>query len=52
MDLNMMVQLGGRERTEAAYADLFDRAGLHLTRVLDTGTPFAVLEAVGADKTA
>jgi hypothetical protein len=46
MDLNMMAMLGGLERTESAYAALFDRAGLRLTRLLDTGTPFAVLEAV------
>ena len=46
MDLNMLVQLGGRERTEAEYAALFERAGLRLSRVVDTGTPFAILEAV------
>jgi hypothetical protein len=48
MDLNMMVQLGGRERTEAEFAALFERAGLVLSRVVDTGTPYAILEAVGA----
>lgn len=46
MDLQMMVGPGGRERTEAEFAALFERAGLRLARVLDTGTPFAVLEAV------
>jgi hypothetical protein len=46
MDLNMMVVAGGRERTEAEYAALFERAGLRLARVVDTGTPYAILEAV------
>ena len=47
-DLNMLVGPGGRERTEAEYAALFAAAGLRLTRVLDTGTPHAVVEAVTA----
>ena len=46
MDLQMLVVAGGRERTEAEFAALFERAGLRLSRVLDTGTPFVVLEAV------
>jgi hypothetical protein len=46
MDINMMVGLGGRERTEAQFAALFERAGLRLTRTLDTGTPQSILEAV------
>jgi hypothetical protein len=45
MDLQMLVVAGGRERTESEYAALFGRAGLRLTRVVDTGTPFAILEA-------
>ena len=48
-DLNMLVGPGGRERTEAEYAALLDAAGLRLTRVLDTGTPHSVVEAVAAD---
>jgi hypothetical protein len=46
MDLNMMVGLGGRERTETEYATLLDRAGLRLARTLDTGTPYTLFEAV------
>lgn len=49
MDINMMVVLGGRERTQAQFAALFDRAGLRLTRTFDTGTPQTLLEAVAAD---
>ena len=45
-DLNMLVGPGGRERTEAEYADLFAAAALRLTRVVDTGTRHAVLEGV------
>ena len=44
-DLNMLVLPGGRERTQAEYAALFDAAGLHLTRVIDTPTRMAILEA-------
>ena len=46
MDLNMLVGPGGRERTEAEYAALFAAAGLHLTRVVDTGVHQLVLEGV------
>ena len=48
-DLNMLVLPGGRERTEPEYAALFDGAGLRLTRVIDTGTRFSILEAVAAE---
>ncbi len=47
-DLNMMVANGGRERTEAEFADLFGRGGFRLERVVATGTPNSVLEAVTA----
>jgi hypothetical protein len=45
-DLTMLVGPGGRERSEAEYAVLLDLAGLRLTRAVDTGTRFVVLEAV------
>ncbi len=44
-DVVMLVALGGRERTEAEYADLLDRAGFRLRRVLPTGGPRSVIEA-------
>lgn len=44
-DLNMLALPGGRERTEQEYAALFGAAGLHLTRLIDTGAPVAILEA-------
>jgi SAM-dependent methyltransferase len=45
MDLNMLVVLGGRERTEAEFEDLFREAGFRLERVIPTHSPFFVLEA-------
>jgi hypothetical protein len=37
MDLNMLVMLRGKERTEEAYRRLFEAAGFALTRVLAAG---------------
>ncbi|WP_280409886.1 methyltransferase [Nocardia brasiliensis] len=50
-DLNMLVNVGGRERTRADFADLCARAGLRLTSVtpLHAAAPYALLEAVAAD---
>jgi hypothetical protein len=45
MDLNMMVLLGGRERTEDDYQRLFQAAGFRLERVIPTHSPFSVIEA-------
>jgi SAM-dependent methyltransferase len=45
MDLNMLVLLGGRERTEEEYQRLLQGAGFRLDRVLPTHSPFSVIEA-------
>ncbi|HTQ04938.1 MAG TPA: methyltransferase [Polyangiaceae bacterium] len=45
LDLNMLVMLPGRERTAGEMRALFADAGLELTRVTATPSPFAVLEA-------
>lgn len=45
-DLNMLTGPGGRERTEAEFADLLQGAGLRLQRVVPTGTPWNILEAI------
>ncbi len=45
LDLNMLVMLGGRERSAAEYAALFERAGLRLARVIPTAAPIALIEA-------
>lgn len=47
-DLNMLVGPGGRERTEAEYAALFEASGLRLQQVVRTDSPVAILEAVPA----
>ena len=44
-DLNMLVELGGRERTAEEYRDLLAGAGFRLVGVTPTGSPFEVVEA-------
>jgi len=44
-DLNMMVMLGGRERTAAEFRQLLDAAGWRPAQILPTGTEFSVIEA-------
>jgi SAM-dependent methyltransferase len=45
MDLNMLVLLGGRERTEEEYRRLLQEGGFRLERVIPTHSPFSVIEA-------
>lgn len=46
LDMTMLVHVGGRERTEAEYADLLERAGWSLeTRWTPEEGPISVLEA-------
>jgi len=45
IDLEMMVMPGGRERTEAEFRALFERAGFALTRIVPTRSPLSVIEA-------
>ena len=46
LDLQMMVFLTGRERTEAEYRQLLERSGFVLTRIVDTPSPYSVIEGV------
>jgi len=46
IDLNMLVVTGGRERTEAEFRELYERAGFRLTRIVPTESPFSVIEGV------
>jgi hypothetical protein len=48
MDLNMMVLLPGRERTEREFSDLFKAAGLKAPKVTPTQSPFSLVEATAA----
>jgi hypothetical protein len=45
-DLNMLVVLGGRERTIAEYGKLFAATGLRLERVTPTDSLMIAIEAV------
>jgi hypothetical protein len=44
LDLNMLVMNGGRERTEEDFRQLFDAAGLQITRLVPTLAPQWVIE--------
>ena len=45
MDLNMLVMLPGRERTETEFSALFGAAGLSAANVTQTHSPFSLVEA-------
>ncbi len=47
-DLNMLVSLGAKERTEAQFRALLDAAGLRLMRILPVGRGFRLIEAGAA----
>ena len=46
LDIEMLVSPGGKERTAAEYEELLSRAGLRLTRIVPTKSPYSVIEAV------
>lgn len=48
LDLEMLVHAGGRERTVAEYSKLLTQAGFRATRVIVTGGPMSIVEAVPA----
>lgn len=48
LDIAMMALPGGMERTREEYASLAARCGLRLERVVETHSPFSVLELVAA----
>lgn len=45
LDVALMVVCPGRERTEAEFKMLFNRAGFALNRIIPTCTPFFILES-------
>jgi hypothetical protein len=49
MDLHMLAEFGGRERTEKEYAEMLQNAGFKLTRAVVTSTEFTILEAAPID---
>jgi hypothetical protein len=48
LDLEMLASPGGIERTAQEYSALLAEAGLKLTRVIPTRSPFSIIEAVRA----
>ena len=44
VDLEMLLNLGARERTAAEYRDLLTQAGFRMTRVVQTASPLSVVE--------
>lgn len=46
LDLVMLTIEGGKERTEKEYQKLLEAAGLRLTRIIPTRSPFSIIEAV------
>jgi C-methyltransferase len=45
VDLEMLVQATGRERTATQYRHLLEQAGLEMTQVVPTAGPFSLVEA-------
>jgi hypothetical protein len=45
LDLDMMIFVGGRERTRQQFETLLDRAGLRMTRVIPTISTISLIEA-------
>jgi hypothetical protein len=49
LDIEMLVMtVGGKERTQVEFADLFSSAGLRLNRIVPTAGPICVIEALPA----
>jgi len=48
VDLEMLLEANGRERTPAEYRDLLSQAGFRMTRVVQTAAPYSVVEATPA----
>lgn len=46
IDLNMLVMTGGLERTANEYGALLSQAGFRLHRLIPTGSPYQLVEAV------
>lgn len=49
LDIEMLVSPGGKERTAEEYKNLFARAGLRMTQIVSTKSPYSVIEAVKAE---
>jgi C-methyltransferase len=45
-DLEMLLAGAGRERTESGYRDFLQESGFRMTRVVQSASPFSVVEAI------
>ena len=43
MDINMLVNAGGRERTASEFRALYDRAGFELEHIIPTSSPLRII---------
>jgi predicted O-methyltransferase YrrM len=50
LDVTMMVETGGRERTETEFRSLLASAGFELTKIFPTRAPECVLEGIRVEK--
>jgi hypothetical protein len=48
VDLEMLIHANGRERNAAEFRDLLSQAGFRMDRVVQTASPFSVVEATPA----
>ena len=48
IDLEMLVQAGGRERDAAEWRDLLRQAGFRMNQLVQTASPYSVIEATPA----
>jgi len=46
LDMEMLVVLGGRERTEEEFRRLLEASGFRLDRIVPTPSPFSVIEGI------
>jgi SAM-dependent methyltransferase len=45
LDLQMLIAAAARERTASEYGQLLNRAGFQMTRVVETASPFSIVES-------
>jgi hypothetical protein len=48
MDLEMLVENSGRERTGEEYKNLLQQSGFHMIRIVPTASPFSIVKAKAA----
>jgi hypothetical protein len=46
LDIQMLVAVGGRERTEKQFREIFEASGWKLSRVIPTAVPDSIIEGI------